>query len=229
MGRKLWLATMVMLALSACRAKEQGGTVASWPAGRQSAVAQGGAVVLAAPQADVAVILDEGPGFDVRQVMVSAVELPTGFLVETVDPLGRYLPAVAVSVEEGPVLPVRVAQVKAEAGFALHRAGTFTPQAVAREYVATMRLDELPAVLGDLVADQVLNILFPQGMALAGSTMVDLYTTDGQHTWLVMPAAEQAAASGPLMAQLAPQPGRWLSLSTTAQWLASHSLPEALH
>jgi|Deesub1362A_J573_1020465.scaffolds.fasta_scaffold02833_3 hypothetical protein len=230
MIRRLWLATAALLALSACRGSGAQWAAAPWPEGRQWAPARGGAVVLAAPQADLAVILDQGPGFEVRDVLVSAVELPTGYLVETVDPEGRFLPAVAVAIGvEGPVVPVEVEQVKAEAQFAIRRLGYFAPQALAREHLGTMPLEKAMALLRGLAPREGINILIPQGLSLRGDALVDLYSTDGGHTVLMVPAAAQSTSTGHMMAQAAPQAIPWLSFSASRRWLESHSLLDALN
>lgn len=197
----------------------------SWKNGEKIVVSQGGAVVLGTDHEDVVVILDAREHPATHDVVVLALQTASGFLIETSDPAGRYLPTVSFTQRNNtPVLRVDAHQVSLENG-SIHRyIGEQDYHSLHAASLGESRVSELHTFLTDALSLGSLNIIYPAGQTLNPETRVDVIQTPGSMTVMLIPLKTQTSESGFLLSADEDQPVAWEVVSTTLEQLATYGL-----
>jgi hypothetical protein len=228
MRRTILLLSMLSVFISACSFKfatHQKPSVQNWPNGQLTLVSMGGAVFLANPHQDLAVILDKSPLGRARNIIVSAVDLPNAFLIETSDPEGRYLPSIKyVMKDERPLLKVENLQIPASMAWNTQTLGPIDLNQLKLLLIGTTTLTQLADFLqNERIAGSV-NIIIPQDAFSLSDAPFDVYRTQAAMTILMLPSGQEISGGGALMSLAQSQPVTFLAVSTQMETLRSEGI-----
>ncbi|HKZ55370.1 MAG TPA: hypothetical protein VJ123_07810 [Anaerolineales bacterium] len=222
---RLSLVSLFLVSCSALgnRPARQG---SSWSGGALSVVSRGGAVLLAAAGHELAVILDASVLPDTKQVVVAVSDMYSGgYLVETADPLGRYLPTVRVVAKDArPVLRVDARQITTSQRSSLGEVVAPDLRPLMRDELGTTTLGELPDFLAAHVYGKSINLLLVGADGGNPNQSVRLFRTPGTVTILVVAEAARAGGADVLMAPARGGGTRVLVLSTTMETLRQEGI-----
>lgn len=197
----------------------------SWEEGEKILVSQGGAVVLGTDHEDIAVILDAREHPATYNVVVHAIQTASGFLIETSDPEGRYLPTISFTQRNNtPVQRVDAHQISLEDGSVHRYAGAQDYPSLGTDSLGESRISELHTFLTAAIGVNCLNIIYPAGQTLNPETMVDVYQTPGSMTVMLIPHETQSTETSFLLSTDSDQLTSWDAVSTTMEHLAMYGL-----
>ena len=197
----------------------------SWKDGEKIVVSQGGAVVLGTDHEDVIVILDAREHPAAHGVVVHALRTASGFMIETSDSAGRYLPTVNFTQRNNtPVLRVDAHQISLENG-SIHRyIGAQDYPSLRVASLGESRVSELFTFLTDVLSLSSFNIIYPAGQTLNPETWVEVFQTPGSMTVMLIPRKAQTSETGFLISEDLDQPIAWEVVSTTLEQLDTYGL-----
>ena len=220
----------ILIVLSACSKSSKIETYsAPWPEGRMSVVSMGGAVVLGNEFQDLIVVLDDDYRAKTQEVVVSAIELGNAYLIETQDPLGRFLPSVDyVTKDLKPLLKVESQQIDNEAGWSLQSVGSIETSALATSSLGSSSIGQLATFLENAYGVGGINILIPVTGPFSIETQYDIFETPGSMTVLLVPSSISSAGRSPLMAPVNAYGPSWFSISTNVSTLHTFGLGSML-
>lgn len=220
-----------LFVLSACSKSSRIETYsASWPEGHISVVSMGGAVVFGNEFQDLIVILDDDVRVNTHAVLVSATELSNAYLIETEDPLGRFLPSVDyVAKDLRPLLKVESQQTMRDAGWSLQSIGSIETYALATSSLGSTSLGQLSTFLGNAYGAGGINILIPVTGPFSNEAHYDVFSTLGSSTVLLIPSTISSAGGSSLMAPVQADGLSWYSISTHVETLHTVNLESMLH
>lgn len=203
---------------------------APWLDGQISAVSMGGAVVLGNEFQDLIVILDDDYRVNTHEVIVSATELSNAYLIETEDPLGRFLPSVDyVAKELRPLLKVESQQTVRDAEWSLQSIGSIETYALATSSLGSTSLDQLSTFLGNAYGVGGINILIPVTGPFSNEAQYDIFNTLGSNTVLLVPSSISSAGGSSLMTPVQADGLSWYAISTHVETLQTLGLSSMLH
>lgn len=161
---------------------------------RNVAMADGGVVMMAIANQSLAVTLDPSNQLDVSGVVVTAVDLGQAFLVETADPLDRYLPSVQIRPKkDGPLQNIPSPQLDIQMEWSLMPLGPVKVRPLMTNLVGTTTAGSLTEFLDNYSASKGLNILVQATGLGFESQPVLVYQTPASMTLLAL--APEALAS----------------------------------
>lgn len=228
MRRTIVILFVLSVLISACSFKiatNQKPSVQSWPNSQQTLVSMGGAVFLANTHQDLAIILDKSHLGRTRNIVVSAVDLPNAFLIETADPEGRYLPSIKyVMKDERPLLKVDNLQIPASMAWNTQTIGPIDLNQFKLSLIGTTTLIQLVDFLENERITGGVNILLPQDAFSLGEVPFDVYRTPGAMTIVVLPSDQEISGGGALMTLAQSEPVTLLAVSTYMQTLRLEGL-----
>lgn len=221
---------LLLLSLSACSQSNQiDAHPAPWPEGRMSVVSMGGAVVFGNEFQDLIVVLDEDYRAKTHEVVVSATELSNAYLIETNDPLGRFLPSVDYVVKElRPLLMIESQQTVSDAGWSLQSIGSIETSTLATALLGSTSIGQLASFLEISYGVGGINILIPVTGPFSNEAQYDIFKTPGSMTVLLVPSSISSAGGSSLLAPVQLDGVSWFSISTKVETLQAFSLGSML-
>lgn len=215
---------MISILLSACaygQSSAQQPIAQPWPNGQRTLVSTGGAVFLTHIHQDLAIILDKSHVGRTRNVVVSAVDLPAGYLIETNDPQGRYQPSVAYAKKDDrPLLKIDNLQIPISISWNTQVMGPIDLNQLKLSPLGTTTIAQLPDFLSDYRTAGGINLLLPMDILASGDGFIDVYQTAGALTFVVLPSSQAAlGGGGGLMALAQSEPIVLLAISTQIETL----------
>jgi hypothetical protein len=197
-----------------------------WPDHRLSLESVGGAVVFGNPDQDVIVILDQAVRSRTRDVRVTAVEMSSGYLIETVDPLDRFLPTLNVAHKgSGPVVEVITPQIDKSEQWSTRMLQDLEPASITKTSLGTTTISELPNFISPYLDTEGINILFPEYAPIIDGSLFEVYETAGNLTFLLAPTSGSSAG---VMSPVQNYGTSWITISTDMQTLQTFGLPSML-
>jgi len=224
--------SLVSLFLVSCSAlgNRSARQASSWPGGALSVASRGGAVLFSAAGHELAVILDTAVFPDTKQVVVAVTDMYSGgYLVETADPLGRYLPTVRVVTKDArPVLRIDARQITTSQRSSLSEVIAADLRPLMSDELGTTTLGELGDFLASHVFGKSINLLLVGADGGNPNQSVRLFRTPGTVTILVVAEAARAGGADVLMAPARAGEVRVPVLSTMMETLRQEGVLQLL-
>ncbi|NPV86783.1 MAG: hypothetical protein HPY45_12330 [Anaerolineae bacterium] len=149
---------------------------------------------------ELIIILDPLGERDVTSVQVDAIEFAQSFLVESVDPLGRYLPNVGeFPKNRDPVQQIVLTQVGAEWLWSARPIESLDTASLASQKLGDMTLANLTQYLTSVWDRGPINIILPVQDTYKDTDTYNVYQTPAAHT-ILLTTSSTAASGGKLAA-----------------------------
>ena len=170
---------------------------------------------------DISIILDPNQELDTTEVVVTLANLGTTYLIETADPLGRYLPSVQlVTRTDEPLQQITMPQIQVSAGWTLRFVSSVNLQPLKERLHGTLTLDQLKDFMASRIYGKGINLIFQVPESIEDFQEVNVYSTPGTMTFLAL-ARNFGGGGGSLLSRVQSQ-----ELKLAAVSLVSDSLED---
>jgi hypothetical protein len=189
----------------------------------------GGAVVLGHPDQDLVVFLDKAHLPKTQNVVVTATELYQAYIVETSDPVGRFLPSIrVVNKQPRPLLSVQSLQNDKVLGWKINPMGELEVLPLTQTSLGISTLRDLPSVLQQHMGYGDVNLLLPVGGTFVETEEYEVFQTLGSMTVILLPLNFSGSGASGLTAPAVIEGIPWFSLSTDVSTLHSTTISEMI-
>ncbi|OGO16384.1 MAG: hypothetical protein A2Z14_04395 [Chloroflexi bacterium RBG_16_48_8] len=152
---------------------------------------------------DISIVLDPNQELDTNEVVVTLVNLGSAYLVETADPSGRYLPSVQLVLrQDEPLQQITMPQIQVSAGWTLRFVNNINLQYLRERFHETIPLDQLKSFLARKIYGRGINIIFKVPQSIDDFQEVNVYSTPGTMTFLVVGRYDEGGGGGSLLSQV---------------------------
>jgi hypothetical protein len=152
---------------------------------------------------EVSIVLDPNQEMDTSEVVVTLVNLGSVYLVETADPLGRYLPSVQLALRSNELIQqVVVPQIQVNAGWSLRFVGNANIQLLKERLLGTIPLDQLSSFLESRIHGRGVNIILQVPQTLDDFQEVNVYRTPGTMTFFVVSKIYEGGGGSSLLSRV---------------------------
>ncbi len=224
-----WLLLVSCVVISSCSSNNLLEHPSPWTDGQISVTSMGGAVVLGHPDQDLVIFLDKAHLPATQEVVVTATELYSSYLIETSDPNGRFLPSIrVVEKEPRPLLSVQSLQVEKGIGWKINSMGELEILPMTRTSLGISTLRDLPVTLQSHMGSSDVNILLPVGGTFVDSEEYEVFQTLGEMTVILLPLNFAGSSSSGLTAPTVVEGIPWFSISTNVGTLQTTAISEMI-
>jgi len=171
---------------------------------------------------DISIVLDPTQELDTSEVVVTLANLSTTYLIETADPLGRFLPSVQlVPRQDEPLQQITLPIIQVSAGWTLSSVENINLQYLREKFHKTVPLDQLISFLTRKVYGLGINIIFKVPQSIDNFQEVNVYSTPGTMTFFVAGRYDEDRAGGSLLSQAQALDVKLVAVSLLAESLGS--------